>query len=463
MAPLTETVVLQPLISPIDHGGDGLHRQHIARRSFARIHDAIAMPRLIETQLGSFEWFKQEGLRELFDEISPITDFTGKNLELWFLDYAFGKPRYDEFQCRERDLTYAAPLRVNVWLDIIISRTDFDIPTDGKTSLMIRSPRDCYLTANITFMKSGEGPILLEVYDEEDVLRVVSEIKPTHNSRGTFERELNLSWNAVAGQNYRVELVAVNRAIGTLSVVERKESELFLGDFPIMTENGTFIYNGAERVVVSQLIRSPGVYFKEEQDPASGRSLFSAKLIPNRGAWLEFETNKRDVVSVKVDRKRKLPVTILLRSILAWIRDPDTDEWRWVSDDKLDHRGLDDQVAELFQQVDTVGDHPYIRSTLDKDPSHHSRDALMELYKRLRPGDPPTLENARSLIESLLFNPRRYDLAKVGRYKLNKNLWERNEASRLQIWSSCFFHATLCTSIVTQRYFQDCRATYPSQ
>ncbi len=327
MPPLTETVVLQPLITPVDRGNDGLHRQRIERRSFARIHDAIDLPRLIETQINSFEWFKREGLRELFDEISPITDFTGKNLELRFGDYVFGEPRFTEFECRERDMTYAAPLRVNVQLRI-------------------------------------------------------------------------------------------------LATGEIKESELFLGDFPMMTENGTFVYNGAERVVVSQLIRSPGVYFKDEKDPASGRALHSAKLIPNRGAWLEFETNRRDVISVKVDRKRKIPVTILMRAILAWQARDDGDG-HWLPDDELEKCGHDDDIIALLQAVDTVAEHPYTRATLDKDPARNAREALMELYKRLRPGDPPTLENARSLIESLLFNPRRYDLARVGRYKLNKNLWER--------------------------------------
>ena len=327
MPPLVEPVVLQPLIMPNDPGVDGLHRSNLERRSFARIQDAIAVPTLIETQINSFEWFRREGLRELFDEISPITDFTGKNMELRFLDYAFGEPRYDEYECRERDMTYAAPLRVNVQLHI-------------------------------------------------------------------------------------------------LATGELKESEIFLGDFPLMTENGTFVINGAERVVVSQLIRSPGVYFKEEKDPTSGRGLHSAKLIPNRGAWLEFETNKRDVISVKVDRKRKIPVTILLRAVLAWDAQPNG-EGQWAPDSELDQRGRDEDIIALFQHLDQ-SDHQYVKVTLDKDPARHAKEALMELYKRLRPGDPPTLENARGLLESLLFSPRRYDLAKVGRYKLNKNLWEKD-------------------------------------
>ena len=327
MPPLIESVVLQPLIAPIDPGANGPRTHRIERRSFAQIHDAIEVPRLIETQVNSFEWFRREGLHELFAEISPITDFTGKNLGLHFKDYVFGEPRFDEFQCRERDLTYAAPLRVNVELRI-------------------------------------------------------------------------------------------------LSTGEIKETEIFLGDFPVMTDNGTFIYNGAERVVVSQLIRSPGVYFKDEKEPTSGRSLHSAKLIPNRGAWLEFESNKRDVLSVKVDRKRKIPVTILLRAIMAWQAQEDG-TGRWVPDNELDQHGHNEQILDLLHLSDTEAAHPYTQATLDKDPAHNSKEALMELYKRLRPGDPPTLENARSLIESLLFNPRRYDLAKVGRYKLNKNLWER--------------------------------------
>ncbi|HEU5013459.1 MAG TPA: DNA-directed RNA polymerase subunit beta [Roseiflexaceae bacterium] len=328
MPPFKETVVLQPLIMPNDSGDDRLHRNIVGRTSFAQIRDAIEVPTLIETQTRSFEWFCKEGLRELFDEISPITDFTGKNMELRFLDFTFGEPRFDEYECRERDMTYAAPLRANVQLRI-------------------------------------------------------------------------------------------------LSTGELKESEIFLGDFPLMTDNGTFVINGAERVVVSQLIRSPGVYFREDKDPASGRSLHSAKLIPNRGAWLEFESSKRDVISVKVDRKRKIPVTILLRAVMAWQAQPNG-EGQWAPDSELDQYGHDDAIMALFQHVEEGADHQYIKATLDKDSTKHAKEALMELYKRLRPGDPPTLDNARSLLESLLFNPRRYDLAKVGRYKLNKNLWEKD-------------------------------------
>ncbi|HRJ45593.1 MAG TPA: DNA-directed RNA polymerase subunit beta, partial [Caldilineaceae bacterium] len=190
---------------------------------------------------------------------------------------------------------------------------------------------------------------------------------------------------------------------------EVSEQEVFMGDFPLMTESGTFIINGSERVVVSQLIRSPGVYFTVEEDRSTGRDLTGAKMIPSRGAWLEFETARRDIVSVKVDRKRKLPVTILLRAI---------------------GYGTDDEIRELFADIDDDVDHPYIESTLERDTTSNPTedrqkgvdDALLEFYKKLRPGDPPTLDNAKSFMQNLFFIPRRYDLGRVGRYKFNRRL-----------------------------------------
>ena len=285
------------------------------RKSYARIPDVLALPDLIEIQLDSYRWFQHEGLRELFDEISPIQSFN-ENFELHFpglneelnkrfdMGYRFEEPKYDQQECLDRDMTYAAPLYVRVAL-----------------------------------------------------------------------------WNK-----------------------ERDEwstQDVFMGDFPLMTEHGTFIINGAERVVVSQLIRSPGVYFTTEEDRITGRELCMAKLIPNRGAWLEFETSKRDVLSVKVDRKRKLPVTILLRA--AGI-------------------GSDEQLLELFKKSDSMPDHPYIQATIERDPTKSAEEALIEFYKRLRPGDPATLDNAKNFVATLLFTPRRYDLGRVGRYKLNKRL-----------------------------------------
>ncbi|HVH65932.1 MAG TPA: DNA-directed RNA polymerase subunit beta [Candidatus Acidoferrum sp.] len=278
-----------------------------SRVSYGRIPEMLPVANLIETQLRSFNWFKREGLRELFEEINPITDYTGKNYELKFLDYEFGQPKFDKEECRNRDMTYAAPLRINTRLTI----------------------------------RTGEN----------------------------------------AG--------------------EIKESEVFMGDFPIMTEEGTFIVNGTERVVVSQLVRSPGIYFTASEDRASGRMLYAAKLIPNRGAWLEIETSGKDVLTVKIDRKRKIPVTTLVRAL---------------------GYGSNNEIKALFADVDSNPEHKFIQSTLEKDSSNDVNDALVEMYKKIRPGDPPTVDNARALMTALFFNPRRFDLSKVGRFKLNHRL-----------------------------------------
>jgi DNA-directed RNA polymerase subunit beta len=275
-----------------------------ARKSYARIPEVLPIPNLIELQLDSFAWFVDKGLRELFDEISPIKDFTGKVMELQFLDYEFGPPKYNQLECRSKDLTFSRPLYVNV--ELLIKET------------------------------------------------------------GEIQRQ-----------------------------------RVYMGDFPTMTDQGTFIINGAERVVVSQLVRSPGVYYSDTEDPTSGRTLYSAKVIPNRGAWLEFETSNKDLLSVKVDRKRKIAATTLLRAV---------------------GYETNDEIAALFVNVDTDPDHPYIAATLDKDLTKTQQDALIEVYKKLRPGDPPTGDNARQLVESLFFNFRRYDLGRVGRYKFDKKL-----------------------------------------
>jgi DNA-directed RNA polymerase subunit beta len=294
-----------------------------ARKSFARIPEIQHVPNLIQIQHDSFQWFLAEGLRELFAEISPISDFTGRNMELELAvpgpdgepGYVFGVPKLSEEECRERDATYAAPLRVRMRLTI----------------------------------KSGEAE------------------------------------------------------------GEKKENEIFMGDFPLMTENGTFVINGAERVVVSQLVRSPGVYFTIEEDATTARQLCMGKLIPSRGAWLEFETSNRDVLSVKVDRKRKIPVTTLIRALAA------------VSKTSF-KGGTSEELLELYADVDTNPDHRFIQSTIDKDPAKTAEEALLEFYRRLRPGDPPNLDNARSLLNSLFFSFRRYDLGRVGRYKVNQRL-----------------------------------------
>src|SRR5215469_13455043 len=286
-----------------------------ARHSYGRIADKLQVGNLIQTQLDSFEWFKREGLRELFNEINPITDYTGKNYELRFLDYEFGDPKYDEEECRQSDMTFSAPLRINTRLHV----------------------------------KTGEN----------------------------------------AG--------------------EIKEAEVFMGDFAMMTPEGTFIVNGTERVVVSQLVRSPGVYFTATEDRTTGRLLYGAKLIPNRGAWLEIETSSKDILTVKIDRKRKVPVTTLVRAL---------------------GYASNDDIKAFFAEKDNDPEHQYIAATLEKDPSSSVEEALIELYRKIRPGDPPTVENARNLLTSLFFNARRFDLSKVGRFKLDKNLGISEDEAR---------------------------------
>jgi DNA-directed RNA polymerase subunit beta len=305
-------------------------------KNYARIPDALGLPSLIEVQLNSFRWFLEEGLAELFDEISPIESYNG-NLKLYFpgkskeaqqlgLRYWFEEPKYSEELCLERDMSFAAPMYIRVGL--------------------------------------------------------------------------------------------VNREAGDEVVV----SDIFMGDFPLMTEKGTFIINGTERVVVSQLIRSPGVYFDAEEDRTTGRLLANSKLIPDRGAWMEFETRKSDYLTIKFNRKRTIPVTILLRALAA------------VSDGMPANlspiqTGSDEEIMALYAHIDTNPDHPFIPSTIKMEPVWELKKeqtlaeaALIEFYRRMRPGDPPTLDNAREYLESQLFDQRRYDLERVGRYKLNQRL-----------------------------------------
>jgi DNA-directed RNA polymerase subunit beta len=311
-------------------------QRRLDEKNYARTRDVMELPSLIEIQLESFRRFYEEGLNELFDEISPIESFNG-NLRLYFpgttpeaaefgLTYWFEEPKYSEEICLERDITFAAPLYVKVAL--------------------------------------------------------------------------------------------VNRGAGDEVVI----SDIFMGDFPLMTEKGTFIINGTERVVVSQLIRSPGVYFDAEEDRTTGRLLSTAKLIPDRGAWMEFETRKSDYLAIKFNRKRTIPVTILLRALAA-VRDG-FDDYSPIQD------GSDEELLAIYKEVDNNPDHQFMQGTIRMEPQWDLRDgqqtiaeaALLEFYKRMRPGDPPTLDNAREYLESQLFDQRRYDLERVGRYKLNQRL-----------------------------------------
>lgn len=268
------------------------------RMSFSKIDEVLEMPNLIEIQKNSYQWFLDEGLKEVFKDVSGITDYTG-NLVLDFIDYHLDtdKPNYSVEECKERDATYAAPLHV---------------------------------TARLLNKESGEI----------------------------------------------------------------KESDVFMGDFPLMTEGGTFVINGAERVIVSQLVRSPGVYYKMEYDK-TGKELFSSTVIPNRGAWLEYENDANDVFYVRIDKNRKLPVTILIRALGL---------------------GTDQEIYDYF------GDDDRMHATIEKDPCKNTEEALFEIYKKLRPSEPPTIESAQAHLNGLFFDDRRYDLSRVGRYKYNKKL-----------------------------------------
>jgi DNA-directed RNA polymerase subunit beta len=313
-------------------------------KNYARFPDVQELPSLIEVQLQSFRWFIEEGLAELFDEISPIESFHG-DLKLYFpgnspeaqelgLRYWFEEPKYSEEVCLERDLSYSAPLYIRVGL--------------------------------------------------------------------------------------------VNREAGDEVIL----SDIFMGDFPLMTEKGTFIINGTERVVVSQLIRSPGVYFEAEEDRTTGRALAHAKLIPDRGAWMEFETRKSDYLTLKFNRKRTVPITVLLRAMAA-ANDGLPAEMSPIQ------TGSDEEILALFAHVDDNPNRAYIAQTLKNEPQWDlKRDqtvaqaALIEFFKKMRPGDPATLDNAREFMESQLFDRRRYDLERVGRYKLNQRLHPDNPIPR---------------------------------
>ena len=291
----------------------------------------VELPNFVAMQLDSYDWFLKNGLKELFEEMSPVTDYTGKELELYFHDYYFDEPKFDELKAKHNGLSFEAPLRVRV--ELINKRTK-----------------------------------------------------------------------------------------------KAKEQETYLGDFPIMTERGTFIVNGVERVVVSQLIRSAGVFFSATL--WRNRKLFGAKIIPNRGAWLEFETDPDGVISVKIDRKRKTPVTALLRAFSAQKSDAQKGV-RLQKSPKSDSRIHDtnEDILKLFKDIDT-GDIKYIEATLKKDPSKNADEGFIEIYKRLRPGDPATPENARALVEGMFKRFDRYDLGKVGRFKMNQRL--ENQKSKIK-------------------------------
>ena len=316
-------------LSQVNHGSEPRFK------SYSKINPALDIPNLIQNQIQSFKWFMSEGIREVYQEVTPIQDYTGNKYKLSFLNHYFKDAKANPEECREREINYVAPL---------------------------------YVQTQLLMEETGEI----------------------------------------------------------------KDQEVFIGDLPMMTDNGTFIINGAERVVVNQLVRSPGAYFVLDKDIANDREYCSAKVIPSRGAWLEFETSSKDILSVKVDRKRKVSVSTFLRAIGI---------------------ATEEEILALFDDVDTHEVHRYIKTTLERDPLQDDRElqvreddlkylwqllrpgeeynrtiartiaaSQIEFYRRLRPGEPPSLENARSLVNDLFFDHRRYDLGEVGRYKLNSRL-----------------------------------------
>ena len=271
-------------------------KSRINRRNYSRISGSLELPNLVEIQTNSYEWFKNEGIKEVFNDVYPISNFN-ETLTLEFVDCRFDEPKYSVDEAKDRDANYSAPIR-----------------------------------ATLRLINNGTGEI--------------------------------------------------------------KENEVFMGDFPLMTDSGTFIINGAERVIVSQLVRSPGAYFADAMDK-SGKTVFTGSVIPSRGTWLEFENDAKDILNVRIDRTRKIPGTILLRAL-----------------------GLssDEEIIEV------LGDHEFIRNTLAKDPTHNTDEALIEIYNKLRPGEPATLEGANTLLYTRFFDAKRYDLARAGRFKFGKKL-----------------------------------------
>ncbi|HBL40022.1 MAG TPA: DNA-directed RNA polymerase subunit beta, partial [Ruminococcaceae bacterium] len=275
----------------------------IERLSYSRINEVMEMPNFIEIQTNSYKWFLDKGLKEVFRDIDEITDYTG-NLVLSFIDYRMeDKPKYSIRECKKRDVTYAAPMRV---------------------------------TARLYNKETGEI----------------------------------------------------------------KENEVYMGDFPLMTDSGTFIINGAERAIVSQLVRSPGVYFDIDHDKV-GKELYKAQIIPNRGAWLEYETDQNDLFYVRIDKNRKIFITTFIRALFC---------------------GTDLGNGTNEEIIDLLGDDIRLTTTMEKDEKQNAEEALLEVYRKLRPGEPPTLETAQAQLDMLFFDPHRYDISRVGRYKYNKKL-----------------------------------------
>ena len=392
----------------VENGQNG----SVPSREYSRAPAIIDVPNLIQVQIDSFDHFKSEGLRELFEEISPIEDFPGGRFELSLGDHSFdwpdcpeGKSASAEFLKGKRAfIEHLKDLSPDEFADL---RARQDCGRDSHARCDRESAKMCLADQAIEWPRCPKGGC--------GVCDAIKAAYCRHAEDMCRESETTYS----AALYVTVQLII--KMPGGLGGGEIKEQTLFIGDIPMMTKTGTFIINGAERVVVSQLVRSPGVYFTASEDPNTGRPLAAAKLIPYRGAWMEFETSNRDVISVKVDRKRKTPVSTLLRC-LGYFYESDRYEGEDADEMRREYE-TDEGLRELFADVDTHDIHSFIETTIEKDTAARTRDeALLEFYRRLRPGEPPNVENAKNLIDNLFFNPRRYDLGRVGRYKLNRKL-----------------------------------------
>ena len=391
----------------------GKRMPSVSRKSYAKLPQILDVPNLIKVQLDSFRWFQEEGLKQLLGEVSPIKDFTGNRLELSFIEKTRGvcsllgigevkcdicgeSIKHEEKYCYNSNERREIEVDASGWLS-----------PDRGTRYCVKCSLDAGYLKMVRHKKTGAVyPVMFVLKDEEEV--VPRDTNGVIAGEQVYSYELHRKEDAPTEQDCRQRGLTysaplyVKARLLVKETGEIKEQDLFFGDIPLMTAKGTFITSGAERVVVSQLLRSPGIYFTLEEDATSGRELCYAKLIPTRGAWLEFETSNRDVVSAKIDGKRKIPITTLLRAI---------------------GYGSNEQLLNLFAKEDSSSEHQFIKSTMEHDPLvGDEAEALIDIYKKLRPGDPANPENARKLINNLFFNPLHYDLGGVGRYKLNRRL-----------------------------------------
>ena len=336
------------------------------RRNYSRVKSNVELPNLIEVQTDSFDWFVKNGLKELFKDISPISNFT-ETIELYFEDYEFDEPKHTILECKEKECTYSRPLRANVKLVFYETKNEEEIKEERDLILKAISEREAVATRIREEIKVATGVIEKNGLKEE-LHSVKADILELKNNLNNLEEK---------------------------KIKEIKENKIFMGDFPMMTPVGSFIINGAERVIVNQIVRSAGVFFSETLDKKTAQNRLLGQVIPTRGAWIEYEIGSKDILFVKLDRSKRIPLTTLLRAF-----------------------GLssNEQIKEVF------GENQYLNNTFEKDTTNNADDAILEVYAKIRQGETATVDGARNFIGSRLFDEKRYDLASVGRYKVNKKL-----------------------------------------